>query len=302
MHDDRHEQESDNTVYDMLSAKAKRRPADVPLRAVVLAGGRGTRLEPFTSVLPKPLMPIGGRAIIEVVIDQLAVCGIQHVTLCVGYLSHLIRAILADGEGSGVKIDYVQETEPLGTAGPLKFIEDLDERFIVMNGDVLTTLDYRDFARHHVESGNLVTVATHERTVKIDYGVLRNSDTDQGRIAAYEEKPEFSLQVSMGIYMMEPEVLAWIPDGHFDFPDLVQELLQAGQPVGAYNYSGLWFDIGRQSDYELAVRAWEQEDELLHRRYPVHLPSSGDGDDPRGRMTVITPSDDLPQRSYETST
>jgi NDP-sugar pyrophosphorylase family protein len=268
--------QDENTVYDMLSAKARRRSTELPPRAVVLAGGRGTRLEPFTSVLPKPLMPIGGRAILEVVVDQLAACGVRQITFCVGYLSHLIRAIFADGEANGVQIDYVQESEPLGTAGPLKFIEDLDRRFIVMNGDVLTTLDYTDFVKHHVESGNLLTVAAHQRTIKIDYGVLRNSETEENRVAAYEEKPEFPMQVSMGIYVMEPEVVEWIPAGHFDFPDLVQALLAAGQPVGTYEYDGLWFDIGRQQDYELAVAAWEHEDEHFHRRYPVHVTTSAE--------------------------
>jgi NDP-sugar pyrophosphorylase family protein len=293
--------EPGSTVYDMLSAKARRQLAEGPPRAIVLAGGRGTRLEPFTSVLPKPLMPIGGRAILEVVVEQLAASGITNVTFCVGYLSHLIRAVFANGERTGVDIDYVQETEPLGTAGPLRLIEGLDRGFIVMNGDVLTTLDYNDLMRRHVEGGNILTVATHERTIKIDYGVLRQSEVEDNRVVTYEEKPEFPLQVSMGIYVMEPEALDWIPEARrFDFPDLVQDLLAAGERVGAYNYNGLWFDIGRQEDYELAGAAWEHADDVAHQRYPMHLAPPDDGQD--GPTTVTTPLEDRPSRSYESRT
>jgi NDP-sugar pyrophosphorylase family protein len=294
-------QSGENTVYDMVTAMARRQSNEGPLRAIVLAGGRGTRLEPFTSVLPKPLMPIGGRAILEVVVEQLAASGITNVTFCVGYLSHLIRAVFANGERTGAEIDYVQETEPLGTAGPLRLIDGLDQRFIVMNGDVLTTLDYNDLVRRHVESGNLLTVATHERTIKIDYGVLRQSEAEDNRVVAYEEKPEFPLQVSMGIYVMEPEALNWIPEGRrFDFPDLVQDLLAAGEQVGAYNYNGLWFDIGRQEDYELAVAAWEHTDDVAHQRYPVHVAPADEAQ--AGPTTVTTPFEDRPSRSYESRT
>jgi NDP-sugar pyrophosphorylase family protein len=228
-------------------------------RAVILAGGRGTRLAPYTSVLPKPLMPIGDRSILEIVIDQLADHGISDVTLCVGYLSHLIRAVLDNSAGMRADIDYVHEEEALGTAGPLRLIEGLDDTFISMNGDVLTTIDYSDLVRCHKSSGNLITVAARKRMIKIDYGVLhltpQGGSTD--RIVGWEEKPEMSSYVSMGIYVVEPEALAYVPEGsYFDFPSLVQALLDAGEPVGAYPYDGVWFDIGRQDDYAEAVEAW----------------------------------------------
>lgn len=228
-------------------------------RAVVLAGGKGTRLRPYTSILPKPLMPIGNRSILELVIEQLQLSGIVDVTLSVGYLSHLIRAVFDHRADQSITVRYVQEQGARGTAGPLRLIDGLDETFIVMNGDVLTTLDFRDLLRYHKEHGNALTIATHDRRIKIDYGVLHlDSPLPDARVREFVEKPEVVSTVSMGIYVMEPWVVGLIPRGRrFDFPDLVQRLLRAKRPVGAYRYDGLWFDIGRQDDYEQAVQAWE---------------------------------------------
>jgi NDP-sugar pyrophosphorylase family protein len=226
-------------------------------RAVILAGGRGTRLAPYTSVLPKPLMPVGERAILELVVDQLAECGITEITFCVGYLSHLIRAVFESRENGHVHIRYVQEQDALGTAGPLRLVEGLDDTFIVMNGDVLTNIDYADLVAYHREQGNMMTIATHRRSIKIDYGVLHLDGHPSPRIKAYEEKPEVLSTVSMGIYVLEPSVLEYLPeDRPFDVPDLVHALLGDGRSLGAYVYDGLWFDIGRKEDYEQAVTAW----------------------------------------------
>jgi NDP-sugar pyrophosphorylase family protein len=230
------------------------------VNVVILAGGKGKRLAPYTSVLPKPLMPIGERAILEVVVEQLADSGFRNVTLCVGYLSHLIQAVFANGPSRRVSMRYVRENEPLGTAGPLRLVDGLEGTFLVMNGDVLTTLPYDDLVRAHRASGNVVTIATHRRTTKVDYGVLHLEGAEQrlSRVTGYEEKPEFSWTVSMGMYVMEPEALECIPPGrYFDFPDLVQALLREGRPVGAYVYDGFWLDIGRQEDYQQAVTLWE---------------------------------------------
>jgi NDP-sugar pyrophosphorylase family protein len=224
-------------------------------KAVVLAGGRGTRLAPYTSVLPKPLMPVGERAILELVVDQLEACGIKDVTFCVGYLAHLIQSVFDNRENGHVSIEYVHEQEALGTAAPLRLVDGLDSTFLVMNGDVLTELDYRDLVHYHHEHGNVITIATHERAINIDYGML-HLDV-MSRVRGYSEKPEIRSPVSMGIYVMEPAALEFIPDdGHFDFPDLVAELLEAEQQIGAYRYPGLWFDIGRREDYESAVEIW----------------------------------------------
>jgi NDP-sugar pyrophosphorylase family protein len=226
-------------------------------RAVILAGGRGTRLAPYTSVLPKPLMPVGEQAILELVVEQLEVCGITDITFCVGYLAHLIQAVFDQRANGHVQIRYVHEENALGTAGPLRLVDSLDGSFIVMNGDVLTTLDFGELLRHHRKSGNVLTIATHERSIKIDYGVLHVDGEGGSRVRAYEEKPEVVSSVSMGIYVMEPLAVEYVPpDTPFDFPDLVQALLGDGQPVGAYRHEGMWFDIGRQDDYEQAVELW----------------------------------------------
>jgi NDP-mannose synthase len=233
-------------------------------KAVVLAGGRGTRLAPYTSILPKPLMPVGDRAILELVVEQLEACAITDITFCVGYLSHLIQAVFDNRENGHVAITYVHEHDALGTAGPLRLVPDLDETFVVLNGDVLTDLNYAELVNHHREHGNAVTIATRDRAIKIDYGVLHldgHLAQSGRRIIGYEEKPELVSTVSMGIYVLEPWVLEHIPAGrHFDVPDLIKALLAAGEQVGAYRFDGLWFDIGRKEDYERAVTAWERHE------------------------------------------
>lgn len=242
-------------------------PSDEPMdtRVVILAGGRGRRLEPYTSVLPKPLMPIGNRSILEILVGQLADAGFKNVTFCVGYLSHLIRAVFDNGAGKRVHISWVKESEPLGTAGPLRLVSGLEETFLVMNGDLLTTLDYAALLEHHRASNDVLTIATNARRVQSDYGVLRlGNGTDERRVLAYEEKPEVTWNVSMGIYVVEPEALRFVPDeGPFDLPDLVQALLEAGLPVGAFVHDGLWLDIGRHEDYENAVELWAHGTRLV---------------------------------------
>jgi NDP-mannose synthase len=225
-------------------------------RAVILAGGRGTRLAPFTTVLPKPLMPIGDRAILDVVVRQLGGHGFTKLTFAVGYLAHLIQAVFADGSAHGVEIEYHVEGEPLGTAGPLATVEGLDGTFLAMNGDILTTLDYAALFEHHREAGNAMTIATHRRTVRSEYGVLHVADGSgpMQSVHGYEEKPEVPYIVSMGIYILEPEALRHVPPNrHFDIPDLVLALLEAGEPVGSFLFDGYWLDIGRHDDYEQAL-------------------------------------------------
>jgi NDP-sugar pyrophosphorylase family protein len=246
----------------------------IETKTVILAGGRGARLAPFTSVLPKPLMPVGERAILELVVEQLERCGIRDVTLCVGYLSHLIRAVFDNRENGPVSIRYVQEQHALGTAGPLRLVEDLDDTFIVMNGDILTRLDYRDLLRHHREHDNALTIATRDRKIKIDYGVLRLGGQ---QVEAYVEKPEIVSTVSMGIYVLEPRVLDYIPqDGPFDFPDLIHALPEDCR-VGAYQYEGLWFDIGRKEDYEEAVATWIDQGRFQQTEFDGRANGNGNG-------------------------
>ena len=244
-------------------------------RAVILAGGKGTRLGPFTTILPKPLLPIGDRAILELVIDQLRSANYTRVTLAVGYLSHLINAVFGDGSGHGVHIDYHHEAEPLGTAGALAGVDDLDEPFLMMNGDVVTTLDFGDLMAAHVESGNALTIATQERTATIDYGVLQLAEADGPTrpITGYIEKPSSVYSVSMGVYIIEPHILRLIEPGvYLDFPNLVLNALAEGERVGSYVYDGLWLDIGRHEDYERAIEEFRDLGPLLgHNRSDGHI-------------------------------
>jgi len=230
-------------------------------RAVILAGGKGSRLAPYTTVLPKPLLPVGDKAILDVVVHQLRDNGFTDLTLAVGYLAHLVRAVMGDGSKHGIQIDYHEEEEPLGTVGPLATIDRLDESFLVMNGDVLTALDYRRFLNIHKEAGNLLTIASHRRTVRTEYGVL-HVDGQAGetrRVTDFEEKPEIPYIVSMGVYALEPQALDYVNVGeHLDLPDLVLRLIAAGEPVGSYLYDGYWLDIGRHEDYEKAIIEYEQ--------------------------------------------
>ncbi len=222
------------------------------LPAVILAGGKGTRLAPFTTVFPKPLMPLDDMPILEIVIRQLRAVGIRNITLSVGYLSSLLQAYFNDGKKWDVDIRYSSENTPLGTAGPIALVDGLDRTFLVMNGDLLTTMDYFELYSFHKSRGSLVTVSTFTKHVKIDLGVLEQF-TD-GRISDYIEKPSFDYQVSMGIYLMEPEVLKFIPrEQRLDLPDLVRNLIARGEKVFGYPFKGKWLDIGRQEDYAAAI-------------------------------------------------
>jgi NDP-sugar pyrophosphorylase family protein len=227
------------------------------MKTVILAGGRGTRLAPYTSVLPKPLMPVGEKAILEILVERLSEAGIKEITLCVGYLAHLIRAVVDNGPSThtSIRFEFVTEENPLGTAAPLRLVEGLDDTFLVMNGDILTELDFTDLMAYHRERRHALTIAAHVRRTPLDYGVLELDDVDEVR--GFREKPEVTSIVSMGIYVMEPEVLELIPEGRaFDFPDLVHALLDAGKSVGAYRYSGYWRDLGRYEDYLAANEEW----------------------------------------------
>ena len=229
------------------------------VRAIILAGGRGRRLEPYTSVIPKPLMPIGDRAIVEITVDRLVASGISDITLCVGHLAHLIEALL-NGRPRSATLTYVHESAPLGTAGPLRLVSGLDGTFVLMNGDLLTDLDFRELVELHRRTGNVVTISTHQRKHVADYGVLHVEPGESPRLIRYDEKPESALTVSMGIYVMEPEVLRYIPDGrYFDFPELVQVLLDENKQVGTFPFTGFWLDIGRRDDYEQALAHMESE-------------------------------------------
>jgi NDP-mannose synthase len=226
-------------------------PGDDVVRVVILAGGKGVRLAPLTEAIPKPLVPLGGMPVMEVVIRRLAAQGFTRITLAVGHLSELIQDYFQDGAPWGVDIDYSCEPEPLGTAGPLTLIPDLSDTFLVMNADILTNLDFRELVEHHRRERSIATIGAYECRVKIDLGVIIKNG--RGRIRDYLEKPTSAYLVSMGVYVFEPQVLEYIENQtYLDFPDLVQRLLANRQQVGYYPFSGYWLDIGRHEDYERA--------------------------------------------------
>lgn len=227
------------------------------MKAVVLAGGKGRRLAPYTQIIPKPLMPIGDTPILEILLRQMKHAGITDVTLTVGYLGDLLRLFFQDGSKLGLNITYCHEDAPMGTSGPLANVTGLDDTFLVCNGDVLTTLNLADLIAFHRSSGSIATIASHRRQVKIDLGVVQ-SDGDH-HIIGYDEKPSYDFLVSMGVYVFEPRALDYIPKNQYlDFPDLVLKFIAAKEEVSVYKFDGYWEDLGRPDDYERASADFEK--------------------------------------------
>jgi NDP-sugar pyrophosphorylase family protein len=225
-------------------------------KAVILAGGKGTRLKPYTAVLPKPLMPVGEYPILEVLIRQLKHFDITDITLAVNHQAELIRAYFNDGSRLGVNINYSLETKPLGTMGPLSMIDDLPKDFFVMNGDVLTDINFNDLLNHHRKEKAIFTIASSKREAKIDYGVL---EVDDGTLFGFQEKPSLKYDVSMGIYAVSKDILDHIPKNTtFGFNHLMDRLISLEIPVNVFSFSGKWLDIGRADDYLYAVDEFEQ--------------------------------------------
>jgi len=223
------------------------------VKAVILAGGKGTRLRPYTTVLPKPLMPIGERPILEILIRQMSAKGFKDIIVTTGYLAELIMTFLGDGSKFGVKIKYSKEAKPLGTAGGLGFIkDDLSGDFLMVNGDLLTTLNFADLVDYHRKNQAVATIALKKRQIHIDFGVIE-LEGSTNNIKGYAEKPTMESFVSMGVYVLNTDVLKYIkPDEYLDFPNLIQILMAAGQTVKGYVFDGYWLDIGRPDDYEKA--------------------------------------------------
>jgi len=227
------------------------------MQAVILAGGKGTRLAPYTRVLPKPLMPICDMPILEVLLRQMKRAGVSEAVLTVGYLDGLLRSYFGDGRRLGLRIRYSHETCPLGTVGPLALIEGLEDTFLVSNGDVLTTLDPASLFAFHRRLGGIATIAIHQRRVPIHHGVLRSGE--DARITAYEEKPVLEYSASMGMYVFERRVLEYIPARQrLDLPDLINRLLAAGEKVAGYPFDGYWQDLGNPADYRQATQDFER--------------------------------------------
>jgi NDP-sugar pyrophosphorylase family protein len=236
------------------------------MKAVILAGGKGTRLKPYTTVFPKPLMPIGDKPILEIVVKQLKSHGFDEIIMAVGHLAELIMTFFNDGRKYGINIKYTREDKPLGTAGGLGLLKkELNETFLMMNGDVLTTLDFSDLVNYHKKNKAIATIALKKRAVKIDFGV---PEVDEGNnIVGYTEKPEMEYLVSMGVYAFDPRILEYIrPNEYLDFPDLIKKLISNGETVKGYVYVGYWLDIGRPDDYERANKEIEEIYPKLFKR------------------------------------
>jgi len=231
-------------------------------RAVIMAGGIGSRMAPYTSVLPKPLMPVDGQPVLEVTLRQLKRHGFGHVTLCVGYLGQLITAYFGNGSKLGLSIEYAVETEPLGTIGPLRLVDDFDEPLLVMNGDVLTALDFADLYDTHLRTRPILTVATCLQRQEVPFGVVTFDQSN--RITGFREKPDIDLWVCMGTYVADPAIRDYLPpEGPFGFDALVEAVQAAGQTPMAYPYDGLWHDLGKREDCLRAAETFRQHRDVL---------------------------------------
>ncbi|MCG3675168.1 NTP transferase domain-containing protein [Aliarcobacter butzleri] len=226
-------------------------------RAVILAGGKGTRLRPYTVVFPKPLMPIGDYPILEVIIRQLVQNSFTHITIAVNHQADLIKTFFGDGYKWGIKIDYSLEDKPLSTMAPLKLIKDLPDNFLVMNGDVLTDLNYGEFYEYHIKNENIFTISSYQREVKSEFGVLELDN--QNNLVGFKEKPIEKYNVSMGIYMVSKKAVEFIPeDTFYGFDHLMLDLVKNNKNPSVKPFNGYWLDIGRPDDYEQAIEEFDR--------------------------------------------
>jgi NDP-sugar pyrophosphorylase family protein len=225
--------------------------------AVLLAGGRGTRLLPYTMVIPKPLMPLDDMPIIEILLRQLRAAGVTRVHLSIGHLGDILKAYLENGAKLDIELRYVREEQPLGTAGPLALVEGLPENFFVLNGDVLTDLDFRELAASHEAAGAALTVSAYEKATQLSLGVLETDES--GTLVNYVEKPTFHHLVSMGVYCMSRDALAYIErNQRLDLPDLVKRLIAAKRQVHTWRFAGHWLDMGTPEDYRIAFENFKK--------------------------------------------
>lgn len=233
------------------------------MKAVILAGGKGTRLKPYTTVLPKPLVPVGEKAILEILISRLKKAGVTEIYICLNHFAEIIMAFFGNGERFGIKINYSLEDKPLSTVAPIKLINDLPDNFLVMNGDLLTDLDFAELYNNHIESKALLTVSTFKRNVKVDFGVI-DIDESNHQAIGFREKPEYNFQVCMGVNVFNKKVLDLVPDNEaFGFDHLMYALLNKKEKINTFLYEGYWLDIGRPDDYEKANEDIEKLNSIL---------------------------------------
>jgi len=233
------------------------------MQAVVLAGGKGKRLLPLTKVFPKPLVPLGEKPILDIILHQLKHFGFTRVSLAVGHMADIIQMYIGAGTRYGIEIDYSYEEMPLGTVGPLAHIKSLEKTFLVMNGDLITDFDYRRFLNYHEERGALATIATYKKPFKVELGIIHSAKDNI--IVDYTEKPTYHYNVSMGIYAFDSAVLSYIERNEYlDLPELIKRLLAQRESVLSYPFEGYWLDLGNYSDYEKAVEEFDSVKGVLH--------------------------------------
>lgn len=234
---------------------------DTSFKAVILAGGKGTRLRPLTVSFPKPLVPLGDKPILEILLLRLKSFGIEEITISTGYLSQLIVSMCGDGANYGIKINYVHEDEPLGTAGALSLVQDLPDNFLVMNGDLLTTLDFRNMMNFHRQRDADITIGMYKREIKIDFGVV---ETNGDEFVGFQEKPTLHHNVSMGVNILSKRVLQYVEKNQYlDMPNLILKVHENGGKVCCFEEECYWLDIGRMDDYAQAQLDYENNRALF---------------------------------------
>jgi len=235
------------------------------MQAVILAGGKGTRLRPYTNIIPKPLLPIGNMPILEIILKQLKGYKFKEVVITIGHLGEIIKAYFGDGKKFGLKIRYSLEEKPLGTVGAISVVDDLDDNFLVMNGDILCNIDFSNLYNFHIKSNKKVTIVTCEKSVKLSLGVIECKD---GKLIDYIEKPEYKFDVSTGIYMLSKKIVPLIPfNRYYDFPTLIKDIILE-EDINIYRFDGYWFDIGTPEDYNQAQDSFTELKGVFLRKKP----------------------------------
>jgi dTDP-glucose pyrophosphorylase len=239
-----------NRVVDLVRLRDLVIGTTTPLQAVIMAGGYGRRMAELTTNLPKPMLPIGDSPLLELIIKQLRNTGIHRVNLATHFQPEKITDYFGNGERLDVEINYVREDEPLGTAGVLSLMPTPDEPLLVVNGDILTNVDFESMFSYHQEHQADLTVAVRKYEMQVPYGIIEN---DEWRVSGLQEKPLFEFLVNAGIYLLSPSAFAFVPSGqHFDMTDLIQILIKAGKTVACFPVHEYWLDIGRPADYSKA--------------------------------------------------
>ena len=252
--------DADGRVVDLVMIDDLIPIQDLRLQAVIMAGGLGTRLRPLTEDMPKPMLPVGGKPLMELVIEQLRQVGIRRVNVTTHYKPEKITGHFGDGSSFGVELNYVNEDKPLGTGGALGLIEAPKEPLLVINGDILTQVDFRAMLAYHQEHQAVMTVAVKQYDIKVPYGVI---ECKGSRVCALKEKPQMHFLVNAGVYLLEPKVYEFIPNGeHFNMTDLVQRLLDSNHVVASFPIIEYWLDIGQLADYEQAQNDMQQRGNL----------------------------------------